>query len=77
MPLGLYSIRAHVQCIDTHPSAEHPMLCSPPRPLQAREVMIKHFQEATDEGRAKLAHSEEVPGLLGKLLTAVDEEGNR
>jgi hypothetical protein len=39
--------------------------------------MIKHFQEATDEGRSKLARGDEVPGLLGKLLTAVDEEGNR
>lgn len=39
--------------------------------------MIDHFQAATDAGRAKLARGEEVPGLLGNLLTAVDEDGNR
>jgi len=45
--------------------------------LKARDIMISHFQEATDAGRAKLAAGEPVPGLLGNLLTAVDEEGNR
>lgn len=45
--------------------------------IKARETMIRHFQEAADAGRAKLARGEEVPGLLGILLTSVDEEGNR
>jgi hypothetical protein len=45
--------------------------------LKARELMIQHFQEATDAGRAKLARGEEVPGLLGILISSVDEEGNR
>lgn len=45
--------------------------------MKARETMISHFQDATDEGRARLARGEECPGLLGNLLNAVDEEGNR
>jgi hypothetical protein len=45
--------------------------------LKARQTMIQHFQEATDAGRAKLARGEEVAGLLGILISSVDEEGNR
>lgn len=45
--------------------------------LKARQTMIQHFQEATDAGRAKMARGEEVPGLLGILISSVDEEGHR
>lgn len=44
--------------------------------LKARQTMIDHFLEATAVGRAKLAKGEQVPGLLGNLLRAVDEDGN-
>jgi hypothetical protein len=47
------------------------------RALKARQTMIDHFQEATDMGRAKMVRGKEVPGLLGILLTSVDENGNR
>lgn len=47
------------------------------RALKARQTMVNHFLEATAVGRVKLAKGEQVPGLLGNLLTAVDEDGNR
>jgi len=39
--------------------------------------MVGHFQEAVAAGRDRLAAGEVVAGLLGDMLTAVDEGGNR
>lgn len=39
--------------------------------------MMQHFQEAVTAGRAKMETGEAVGGLLGQMLAAVDEEGNR
>jgi hypothetical protein len=44
--------------------------------MRAREALLAHFQEAVDAARAKLAAGQEVPGIIGSLTAAVDEEGN-
>lgn len=35
------------------------------------------MQAAVDEARGQLAAGQHVPGILGSLVSAVDEEGNR
>jgi hypothetical protein len=45
--------------------------------MRARDSMVAMFAAAVAEGRAKVAAGEAAPGLLGRLLSAVDEEGNR
>lgn len=47
------------------------------RAMRARQAMIDQFQAATDEARQKLAAGQHVPGIIGSLVSAVDEEGNR
>lgn len=39
--------------------------------------MVGHFQKAVAAGRARLAAGEAVAGLLGDMLAAVDDCGNR
>lgn len=45
--------------------------------LRAREVMISRLQQAVTEARAKAAAGEDVPGILGRMIAAEDEDGNR
>jgi hypothetical protein len=44
--------------------------------LAAQKELLAFFQEAVDETRAQVAAGREVPGILGSLVTAVDEDGN-
>lgn len=45
--------------------------------LRAREVMMSRFWGAVTEARGKAAAGEDVPGILGRMIAAVDEDGNR
>ena len=45
------------------------------RSLAARRDMAAHFQAAIDVGRSTLAAGGAVPGILGNLLAAVDDDG--
>lgn len=47
------------------------------RAMRAREEMIARFQQATEEARQMLASGKHAPGIIGSLVSAVDEEGNR
>jgi hypothetical protein len=38
---------------------------------------MEHFQAAVVEARVKMAAGQEVAGLLGSMLAAVDEQGVR
>eukprot|EP00879_Flechtneria_rotunda_P007705 GHRR01008078.1.p1 GENE.GHRR01008078.1~~GHRR01008078.1.p1 ORF type:complete len:426 (+),score=141.85 GHRR01008078.1:697-1974(+) len=45
--------------------------------MAAKRKMLAHFQEATNAARDKLAAGQPVPGVLGILVAAKDEQGNR
>eukprot|EP00775_Hariotina_reticulata_P013035 gene13035-13164_t len=44
--------------------------------VRARAGLLSHFQEAVDAARTKIAAGQEVPGVIGQLVTAVDDQGN-
>ncbi|WIA32262.1 hypothetical protein OEZ86_003108 [Tetradesmus obliquus] len=47
------------------------------RSMCARNALLDHFQQAVTAARSKLAAGQQVPGIIGSLTAAVDEEGNR
>jgi cytochrome P450 len=47
------------------------------RAMAARRQLVGLFQEVVDEARSRLARGEEVAGVVGSLVKAEDEEGNR
>lgn len=47
------------------------------RSMRARNALLDHFQQAVTAARSKLAAGQQVPGIIGSLTAAVDEEGNR
>lgn len=51
-----------------------PLLC---RALRAREELVAYFQAGITEARQQLAAGQEPGGVLGRLVSAEDEEGNR
>jgi hypothetical protein len=44
--------------------------------MRAKEGLLSHFQEAVDAARAQVVGGQEVPGVIGQLVTAVDSQGN-
>lgn len=40
-------------------------------------MYVAVLQAAADEARAQLAAGQRVPGILGSLVSAVDEDGNK
>jgi hypothetical protein len=47
------------------------------RAMAARRQLEVMFQDVVDEARGKLARGEALSGVVGSLVTAEDEEGNR
>lgn len=47
------------------------------RALKARGELVSFFQAGVNEVRQQLAAGQAVPGVLARLVAAVDEEGNR
>uniref|UniRef100_A0A383WDQ0 Cytochrome P450 n=1 Tax=Tetradesmus obliquus TaxID=3088 RepID=A0A383WDQ0_TETOB len=45
--------------------------------VAAKQQLLDFFQAAVDEARLQLAAGHAVPGILGSLVSAVDEQGNR
>lgn len=50
-------------------------LCSC-RALRARDELVGYFQAGITEARQQMAQGQELKGVLGRLVAAVDEEGN-
>lgn len=57
----------------------HAVLLAPPlcRALRARDELVAYFQAGITEARQQLAAGQEPSGVLGRLISAEDEEGNR
>jgi hypothetical protein len=47
------------------------------RALQARQDLLSWFQAAVETAKQQLSQGQGVPGILGSLVAAVDENGNR
>lgn len=47
------------------------------RAMAARRQLVGMFQEVVDEARGRLARGEELGGVVGSLVKAENEEGNR
>eukprot|EP00879_Flechtneria_rotunda_P010658 GHRR01011138.1.p1 GENE.GHRR01011138.1~~GHRR01011138.1.p1 ORF type:complete len:189 (+),score=52.30 GHRR01011138.1:1164-1730(+) len=47
------------------------------RAKKAQRDLYKFFQGCVSEAREQLAHGKSVPGILGSLVAAIDEDGNR
>lgn len=47
------------------------------RAMAARQQLVAMFQEAVNGARVHLARGEALAGVVGSLVTAEDEEGNR
>ena len=47
------------------------------RALRARDELVAYFQAGITEARQQLAAGQEPGGVLGRLVSAEDEEGNR
>jgi hypothetical protein len=47
------------------------------RALKARAELCSFFLQGCADARQQLAAGHEVPGILGRLVAAVDEQGNR
>jgi hypothetical protein len=47
------------------------------RAMAARRQLVGMFQEVVDDARGRLARGEELSGVVGSLVKAEDEEGNR
>lgn len=47
------------------------------RALAAREELVAYFQAGITAARQQLAEGQEVGGVLGRMVSAQDEEGNR
>lgn len=47
------------------------------RAMAARENMLAHVQAAVTAARQQLAAGQAVPAVLGEMVAAQDEEGNR
>jgi hypothetical protein len=47
------------------------------RALRARDELVAYFQEGITTARQRLAEGQEVGGVLGRMVSAQDEEGNR
>jgi len=47
------------------------------RALRAREELVAYFQQGVTTARQQLAAGQELTGMLGRLVSAQDEEGNR
>jgi hypothetical protein len=45
--------------------------------MAARRQLVGMFQDVVNEARGKLAKGEELSGVVGSLVAAEDEEGNR
>jgi hypothetical protein len=45
--------------------------------LSVNTALFALLQAAVDEARVQLAAGQSVPGILGSLVSAVDEQGNR
>jgi hypothetical protein len=46
------------------------------RALRARDELVGYFQAGITEARQQMAQGQELKGVLGRLVAAVDEEGN-
>lgn len=51
--------------------------CCMHRALRAREELVTYFQQGVTTARQQLAAGQELTGVLGRLVSAQDEEGNR
>ncbi len=47
------------------------------RALHARDELVAYFQAGITAARQQLAEGQEVGGVLGRMVSAQDEEGNR
>lgn len=45
--------------------------------MAARRKLVEQFQATVDEARQQLAAGQRVSGVIGSLITAQDENGNR
>ena len=46
------------------------------RALHARDELLAYFQAGITEARSQLAAGHQLKGVLGRLVSARDEEGN-
>jgi hypothetical protein len=64
--------RAHTSTAHTYAGAHHH-----DRSMNAKRELVAFFQEGVNNARQQLAAGQQVPGVLGRLVAAQDEEGNR